>query len=321
MNTTRFGFILSAPTACGKTALSIELAKKYYPLLEIINFDSIAFYKELPILSACPSLKEWDNIAHHLFSIQSIHEELNAHLFVSQCIPIIENIFSRGRIPLLVGGSGFYLKALIHGMYDSPTTPKEIKEKSHKLYSEVGIAPFWKELEIHDPELTLKYHPNDHYRIIRAVEHFWTHQSKFSLKRANHQSQNLLLNAPFFHIHMNLSVEELQPRILERIDNMFNQGALEEINNLLVSGVSPDLPALKSVGPKQVVEYILNKEQRGLKLSYCKEQIFIATRQLAKAQRTWFKSQHGQLTIYHAIKDKNAIFEQFSLYLEKLNRP
>ncbi len=169
--------IISGPTACGKTSSSIKLAKFLTSKniqVEIINFDSLLFYKEISIGTAKPSLMEQDGIIHHLIDIQSIKNEINASDFVALAKLKIQELQSKNIIPILVGGSAFYLRALIMGMYEETSSTEdqklknEIKEKWKKIYQENGIFEIVNYLKQNDPESLLNYHENDHYRLTRA---------------------------------------------------------------------------------------------------------------------------------------------------------
>ena len=153
--------IVSGATATGKTDITIELAQKFGG--EIVNFDSLLLYKEITIGTAKPSLSERGEIPHHMIDVASIANPLNAADYAKLALPLIKNLHQLGKIVYLTGGSGFYLQALLKGMYASPTTSKEILDKSEKMYVEEGIRPFLEILQEED-SLTFKlYHQNDHY--------------------------------------------------------------------------------------------------------------------------------------------------------------
>ena len=173
--------VISGPTATGKTSTSIKIAKEVDA--EIINFDSLVFYKEITIGTAKPTPQEMEGIIHHLVGTQSILEPINAADFMKMAIPLINEIHQRDKVVILVGGSGFYLQAVLNGMYDSITTTPDITEKSDSLYLSEGITPFRKILKDVDQISFERYHENDHYRIRRAVEHYWMSGVPFSEAR------------------------------------------------------------------------------------------------------------------------------------------
>jgi tRNA dimethylallyltransferase len=276
--------ILSGPTASGKTDWAIELAKKFQG--EVVNFDSLLFYKELNIGTAKPTLEERQNIAHHLIDIKSIHSPINAADFSVLAKPVINEIHSRNKIVILAGGSGFYLQALTEGMWDSPTTPKEIIEKSDALYFAEGITPFMKVLSKEDRESFLRLHENDHYRIRRAVEHFWTHGSPFSMAKTAF-TPIPPPNWQLLHLYLDIPKEDHHKIIIQRTENMIKRGLIDEVKHLLDLGFSGTEKPLQAIGYKETLDFI--QGVYGERLNDYKERIIINTRQLAKAQRTWFK--------------------------------
>ncbi len=280
--------IICGPTATGKTNLAIKaaLSSRY----EIINFDSLLFYKELNIGTAKPSLSEMTSVTHHLINICSIQNPINAADFYKMALPLIQKIHLAGKIPLLVGGSGFYLQTILQGMYPSQTTPASITQKSEALYQEKGIAPFQEILKIADPILFEKYHANDHYRIRRAVEHYWTTGQAFSLAQLEWKKNKSSLNKNEWDIltfYLDIPKEDHSPIITQRTWTIIQMGLLDEVAHLLQIGFSGNEKPMQSIGYKEAVAYIKNDLNDLNKLT---EDIIIATRQLAKAQRTWFKA-------------------------------
>ncbi len=282
--------IIAGPTATGKTQLSIELAKQSNA--EIINFDSLLFYQQLNIGTAKPSLEELNSVPHHMINIQSISEPLNAADYYQRTLPIIQEIHSKNRPIILVGGSGFYLQTLLKGMYQSPSTPQEILMKSENIYRDKGITPFREFLYENDIESYQQYHENDHYRIRRAVEHFWANKTKFSSVRAEMQTRNISPPQKYkWNIRYNyidLNKEDHLEIISKRTNKMITDGLENEVRSLLSQGFTGAEKPLMSIGYKEMQAY-LNEEIKSIE--DCVERINISTRQLAKSQRTWFKKQ------------------------------
>lgn len=276
--------VLSGPTATGKTGQAIQLAKKFE--FEIVNFDSLLFYRELAIGTAKPTKEEQANIPHHLIDVCSIANPMNAADFAKLAAPIIEEIHQRKKPVLLVGGSGFYLQALLEGMWDSPTTPVEISQRSDALYAKEGIAPFLEVLEKNDRESFHRLHANDHYRIRRAVEHFWTHHSPFSLQR-NVFSPQKPPHWKVLHLHLDLPKEDHLKIIEARTQQMIKNGLVNEVQNLLAQGFIGTEKPLQAIGYKETIDWL--NGVYGADLHAYIERIVINTRRLAKSQRTWFK--------------------------------
>jgi tRNA dimethylallyltransferase len=301
----KFVIIISGPTASGKTSTSINLAKKFNG--EIVNFDSLLFYKELNIGTAKPDLEEQESIPHHMVSGHSIMSPINAADFVEEATPIINNCHKKGKNVFLVGGSGFYLQAVIKGMYKSETTSDDILKRSEELYTSEGIDTFREILKEKDVISYELYHQNDHYRIRRAVEHFWMTGVKFSESRAK-MSQNtdaspVEINGwKVLHIYLDLPKEKHFEIIQKRTSQMVEAGLIDEVKNLIKNGATGNEKPLKSIGYKETIGYI-NGEFDSID-SY-KERLSINTRRLAKSQRTWFKKQEKHC--YNALTDTEQI--------------
>lgn len=309
--------IISGPTATGKTSLSIQLAKKFNA--EIVNFDSLLFYKELNIGTAKPSMAEQDGVVHHMINIQSIDSPLNAAEYIKRAIPIINDCHQRGKVVVLVGGSGFYLQALLNGMYDSQTSSKDVLDRSDELYKKESIAPFLAVLEEHDQKSFELYHENDHYRVRRAVEHFWSTGSPFSEAREKMQTKTIL-NSPtkkyqwsVRHNHIDIEKEAHLKIIESRTQTMVKNGLIDEVKSILHAGHSEKSKPLQSIGYKESIDYL-----RGLYPTEAEyiDKININTRKLAKAQRTWFKKKETYL--YNSLEDKKRLEDDCHLFINDL---
>lgn len=278
--------VISGATATGKTGLSLKIAQEFG--LEIINFDSLLFYQELNIGTAKPRNCERNNIKHHLIDIESITNPINAADFSKKALKLINEMHQIKQVPILVGGSGFYLKALLNGMYDSVTTDSSTLKKSEELYNKEDIFPFLEILKEHDKNSFNLYHQNDHYRIRRAVEHFWMTGIPFSAARKKMDQQ--IANAPknnwnIKHIYLEVIKDQHWKIIKQRTMEMIESGLVDEVQNLLRSGFNKDLKPLQSIGYKQTIDYLSSELQDQEQLI---ENIYIATRRLAKSQKTWF---------------------------------
>ena len=305
--------IISGPTASGKTQTSINLAKSLGG--EIINFDSLLFYKELNIGTAKPTLEEREGIPHYMIDIESISNPINAADFVAMATPLITKILNKKKLIYLVGGSGFYLQALLYGMFDSPTTPEAIIQKSNTLYQEEGITPFLEILEKSDTESFKRLHSNDHYRIRRAVEHFWTTNIPFSQAKKEMEEQR---KVPLYqkqgwelhHIYLDLPKEEHFKIIQKRTNKMVEEGLIQEVQTLLQNNFTGQEKPLQSIGYKECLRFLQEKDYTQEQMI---EDINISTRQLAKAQRTWFKK--WKKNSYHPLSDQNKINDDLKSFL------
>lgn len=305
--------IISGPTATGKTSLSLKVAKKFGG--EIVNFDSLLFYKELNIGTAKPSLEEQALVKHHLINTHSITSPINAAYYLKLAIPCIQDLHAQNKNVILVGGSGFYLQAVLNGMYDSPTTSTELLKRSQDLYDAEGINPFIEILKENDLQSFKKYHQNDHYRIRRAVEHFWmTGQSffesrlKMPQRLENSPAKKLGWNVLFNYI--DIPKEEHLKIIAQRTFDMINNGLIQEVEELLSLGYTGEEKPFASIGYKETIDYI--KGHFATKEEYI-DRLNINTRQLAKAQRTWFKKLEKKQ--YNSLTDKDIISKDISTFL------
>ena len=308
--------IISGPTASGKTSTSIELAKTFGG--EIVNFDSLLFYRELNVGTAKPTKEEMQNIIHHQIDTHSAGNPINAADYIRSTIPLINHLHQQNKIVYLVGGSGFYLQALLYGMFDSVTTPENILKKSDELYQTQGIDPFLKILKEKDTKSFEQYHENDHYRIRRAVEHYWTSNTAFSDSR--HSMESKKQNGPMlefkwqvFHAYLDLPKDLHWEIIQKRTRKMLDDGLVKEMQLLLENGLSGQEKPLLSIGYKETQDYLNGKIET---LSDLEERISISTRQLAKSQRTWFKKQNKKT--YNPISEKELLKEDFHNFLKSL---
>jgi len=307
--------VISGPTASGKTDMAVELATKFGG--EVVNFDSLLLYKEIHIGTAKPTLEERKAIPHHMIDVRSIANPMNAADYAREAFPIVERLLKEKKLVYIVGGSGFYLQALLKGMYESTTTPIEITQKSDALYEKEGIAPFLSILKAHDQKSLERFHENDHYRIRRAVEHWWTTGFPMSEARAEKDQSNEKLDRPtihdwdLLHIHLDLPKEEHSKIIENRTDRMLNSGLIEEVKDLLAKGFSGLEKPLQSIGYKETLDFIFGVYKN---ISECRERIVISTRQLAKSQRTWFKRDPFKET-YHPLLQRQDISARVATFI------
>lgn len=304
--------IVSGPTATGKTKIAIDIAKMFK--LEVINFDSLLFYKQLNIGTAKPTEQEKSGVIHHMINIRDITMPLNAADYMRLCLPLIEKIQNSQRPPILVGGSGFYLQAVLRGMYESITPSNEILEKSDQLFKTDGITPFREILKENDPINYKKLHENDHYRIRRAVEHFWMTGKAFSKVKEDHEKLidgDNIRGWNCHHIHLDMEKPKHWEIIEKRTDTMLKHGLIEEVKSILDQGYDKDLRPLKSIGYKQSIDYLNGRIKN---IEECRDKIIFATRQLSKAQRTWFSHEEHKTT-YSPLQDHKIILDDVSQFL------
>ncbi|WP_456441240.1 tRNA (adenosine(37)-N6)-dimethylallyltransferase MiaA [Caldithrix abyssi] len=269
------------PTAIGKTFLSALLAEKIK--VEIISADSRQIYRFMDIGTAKPEAEFRQRVTHHFIDICDPDEYYSAGLFGKEARTTIEGIFARGRVPLVVGGSGFYIKALVDGIFELDAKDEKIRQQLSERLERDGLRALYDDLKKIDSVYAAKISPNDRQRILRSLEVYFITGKPFSYF---HQQKPEA--ADFKPVFWGLDMERkaLYQRINERVDQMLAEGLLDEVKTLLEKGYSPQLNALNTVGYKEAIAYLQNR------LSYeeMAEQIKRNTRRYAKRQLTWFRA-------------------------------
>jgi tRNA dimethylallyltransferase len=271
--------LISGPTASGKSNFSIKLAKKING--EIINADSMQVYKELKILSARPNIKDYQKIKHHLYGFHSVKSNFSTGDWLKNAIKKIKEVRKRKKIPILVGGTGLYFKALTEGLVSFPNIPIRFRNKIRTLHKNLGQKKFYQKLIKLDPYSKEKINPTDTQRSIRAYEvkqftkkslHDWFKNTKSYFDQDN-----------FFKIYIDYPREELIQIIGKRAERMIKMGAVKEVKRFLKLKVRKDKSVNKAIGIHEIKEYLEKRED----ISDVIEKISIKTRQYAKRQSTW----------------------------------
>ena len=291
---------LVGPTASGKTAAAMAIAQRIS--LEIISIDSALVYRGMDIGTAKPSAQERQQVAHHLIDIREPTQTYNAADFVNDAEQLIADIQSRGKLPLLVGGTMLYLKALQDGIDDLPKTDSAIRETIETRAKANGWPAMHEELRKIDPASASRLAPNDAQRISRALE-VWHISGKSLTAWFEEGAQKRLGARQSFTSRNKLDVISLEPndrswlhqRIEQRFDAMLAAGFLDEMQTLRERGdLNPDLPSMRCVGYRQAWEQLdamqLQANSSQEMLALLKETAVAATRQLAKRQLTWLRS-------------------------------
>lgn len=283
MNTNETPVIIVGPTAAGKTEIAIELAERLNG--EIISADSMQVYCEMDIGTAKPSTDQQKRAIFHLIDIVSPQECFTASNWRELAEAAILDIQSRNRLPILCGGTGLYVKALLEGwtMAETPADPS-IRETLKAEANELGSLALHTRLREIDPETAQRLHPNDAFRIIRALEVYKITGTPISVFQA--QDRNSRLVRPAHRIGITLPRPLLYERIDRRVDDMIASGLEEEGRSLLARGYSPLLSPLRSLGYKEIIAYI----EREMDLMDCINAIKQNTRRYAKRQQTWFRA-------------------------------
>ena len=293
------------PTGVGKTWFGIRLAQEIKG--EIINFDSVQLYKYLDIGSAKPTPAERRQVPHHLLDILYPDEPFDAADFVARAGSLAMRILKRGRVPVFVGGTGFYLRALFHGLSPAPKASPALRRWLKTLEKRFGSGYLHRCLSRLDPPVANRLPPGDLYRIIRALEIFILTGGPMS-DFFSRTPPRPVLTREVVKILLLRPRRELYERIDKRVDMMVSGGLIEEVRSILNMGYSPRLKPLQSLGYRQIVRY-LNGE---LDLARAIHEIKRDTRHYAKRQLTWFKKERcfipvnpdrlkGETRLWHAV--------------------
>jgi tRNA dimethylallyltransferase len=272
--------IILGPTGVGKTGFSLILAKKLKT--EIISADSMLVYNHMDIGTAKPSVRELAEVPHHLINIISPVEAFSAGLFKEMAALVIDDLHRKNKVPLVVGGTGLYIRSLTKGLFEGPGADMYLREELKKKEEEHGPGHLYKLLEKVDPETAGRIEPNDRRRIIRALEVSLKEMEKISLIR------NRSTKTPdfdFIKIGLTRDRKELYRIIEERIDHMMERGLLQEVKSLLK--MKPGKTAMQALGYKELGLYINGEVDMAEAVRLIKKR----TKMFAKRQYTWFNKE------------------------------
>jgi len=304
--------ILTGPTAVGKTKLSVELAKSING--EIISADSMQVYRRMNIGTAKVTESEKEGISHHLIDILEPWEDFNVVSFQTFASQAVRQIRERGRIPILVGGTGFYIQALLYGIdFTENEADLMLRSRLEAESDKDGGRSLYQYLQTIDPAAAEAIHPNNRKRVIRAVEFYELTGQRISDHNKSQRSNVSCYNSAYFVLTMNR--ETLYQRIDMRVDQMLQEGLVDEVLSLLNEGCTPELVSMQGLGYKEIFRY-LNGE---ITLD---EAVYILkrdTRHFAKRQLTWFRRERDVIwldkdnqsdilgTMISTLKDKGII--------------
>lgn len=283
--------VLGGPTASGKSSLALSLAEELArrgKQAEILCADSITVYRGFEIGAAKPSEAERRLFPHHLLDLVGAESNFTAADFVAAADPLVSRLLGEGKVPIVAGGSGFYLRALLRGMAgqsESPADSAEIKLALEERGKLEGFASLHSELLRADPGSAAIVHPNDHYRIVRALQAMKMHGQPWSVLNA--AARNTPPRFPFHYFRIEMPKEELRSRVEKRTHEMLAAGLLAEVRGLLAKGISPDSKPMQSVGYRESLEFL----KGDFTFDELPGKIVAATMKLTKAQSTWFKGE------------------------------
>jgi len=310
--------VILGPTAVGKSEIAISLAKKIKG--EIISADSMQLYQGMNLGTAKPSLLEQKVVSHHLIDLLKPDESFNVFDYAREAEKVIKEIHQRKKIPILVGGSGLYIRAVVDGLFENPKIDSEKKSIAKEKLRNKSTDFLYEELRMVDQKASEKIHPNDRRRIKRALEVFYTTGIPISVLQRKKPAK------PFQPLLIGISRErkELYQRINERVDEIFAKGFIDEVKTLLKSGYTENLNSMQAIGYQETIVCLKNERSLAETIELIKKN----TRRYAKRQLSWFRqdkrinwlSLDNEETPLKVVVRIETLFRNFLVKLEGKNR-
>lgn len=303
-------FAIAGPTASGKTALGVALAGRIGG--EVVNFDSVQIYREIEIATAKPSAEEMQGIPHHLVNYVDPRVNYTAADWARDAVVAIQEIEARGNVPVLVGGTGFYLRTLMKPLFESPATDADLRRRFQQMAENKGPEYLHRILSKVDPDISRNLHPRDHVRVIRALEVYFQTGERLSIRQQDRGA------APEFVSRIATFViepprDELYALIDRRTEAHFGNGLLEEVRRLRQAGIADSTNALGSHGYRRVCEYFRGERSLASAVERTKQDV----RNYAKRQLTWFRGDAEVRRLSGFGSDNRFVDQILSLGLEK----
>ncbi len=275
-------WFLTGPTAAGKSALALELATELNA--EIVSLDSMALYRGMDIGTAKPSLAEQQQVPHHLIDVLDPHEEFSLAQYVDAAEQTVKSITARGKVPLFVGGTPLYLKALLRGIFAGPAADWELRKQLDAFADREGDAALHARLATIDPDSARRLHQRDRRRIIRALEVY--EKTGTSITELQRQFERVRPLETCRVLTLEWPRDQLNQRIDARVDQMFGAGWLAEVERLRQNIPPLGRTASQAVGYREIIEHLQGNRDLPATIQLIK----LRTRQFAKRQMTWFRS-------------------------------
>lgn len=298
--------VILGPTGVGKSDIAVGIALKVNG--EVVNADSQLVYRHMDIGTAKPPVSVRQKVPHHLIDVVDPDVEFNAAFYRELALNAIQEISARGNKAVVCGGTGLYLRALIQGLFVGPGKNPEVRKRLEDEAEEKGLSALYERLRQVDPKSTAWIHPNDRYRIIRALEVF-----ELTGKGISHwQKEHGFAESAFevLKIGLNRDRQELYDLVNKRCDEMIAWGLVEEVQGLADKNYSLDLPALQSVGYRQIGLYLRGRLSLDEAVSLIKRD----TRHLAKRQLTWFRADK-EIRWFHPEREQGKILQAAQRFL------
>jgi len=296
--------VICGPTGSGKTSFAIEMAREFNG--EIISADSMQVYRYMDIGTAKPTTDERARVRHHLIDIIDPVESFDAAQFAKSAHKVIIELHGRGIIPFVVGGTGLYIKALVHGLFRAKPADKKIRMRLNEEATVHGTDFIYKKLKECDLDSAERIHPNDTYRIIRALEIYETTEKAISKYHREHK----FADSPFKVLKIGLQInrDALYDRINRRVDAMVDAEFVDEVKGLLEKGYSADLKSMQAIGYRHMIDFIEGRISWDEALRTLKRD----TRRYAKRQLTWFRADPEIVWVEpEQVKDIHGLIKSF----------
>ena len=293
--------VIGGPTAVGKTDLAVKLAKRING--EIISADSMQIYRGFDIGTAKVTNEEMQGVKHYMIDCVDGNQSFTVSNYKDSVKPIIDDILSRGKVPILVGGTGLYIDAVLHPYQFGAFSPK-IREKYNKLASEISPESLHKLLQDKSPELANKIHPNNVKRVIRALE--------ILESGADYTSDKSINEYEYLYIVLSMEREKLYKKVDARVDNMISNGLMQEVDRLRAN-ISWESQAMQAIGYKEWQDYFDKKATLGETI----DKIKLNSRHYVKKQLTWFRAKKE--AVWMDAEDSEAVIKYVEDYLKNTN--
>ena len=275
--------VICGPTASGKTALAVELALRHHG--EVVSADSMQIYRRMDIGTAKPTREEMRGVPHHMLDVADPEEDFSVARYVDMAAKCVDDILSRGRLPILAGGTGLYIDSLLSGRTFAPFQPDSpLRGQLEEQLRREGGAAMLSRLAQVDPDSAARLHPNDEKRIIRALEVYQSTGKTIT----QHNLETRAIPPRYDALTLALAFEQREDmwsRIDRRVDQMMDQGLVDEVQSLLDSGVPAKCTAMQAIGYKEMAAALLSHGD----VSAGAEEVKLRSRQYAKRQLTWFR--------------------------------
>ena len=304
--------VICGPTASGKTALAVELALRHHG--EVVSADSMQIYRRMDIGTAKPTREEMRGVPHHMLDVADPEEDFSVARYVDMAAKCVDDILSRGRLPILAGGTGLYIDSLLSGRTFAPFQPDSpLRGQLEEQLRREGGAALLSRLAQVDPDSAARLHPNDEKRIVRALEVYQSTGKTIT----QHNLETQAIPPRYDALTLALAFErreDMWSRIDRRVDQMMDQGLVAEVQGLLDSGVPAKCTAMQAIGYKEMAAALLS----GGDVRSAAEEIQLRSRQYAKRQLTWFKrNKAARWLLWGREPDFEAALQTSTEYMEE----